>query len=64
MPSSGKAAASTALPQPPKTSQKVPKNSADSLFNMEIPKVGVVKLAVSESDDKNYILVIFFRQYC
>src|SRR5258708_14375502 len=30
MPSCGKAAASTALPQPPKTSQKVPKNSAAS----------------------------------
>jgi len=31
---------------------------------MEIPKVGVVKLAERESDNKNYILVIFFRQYC
>src|ERR1700730_18091892 len=30
MPSCGKAAASTALPQPPNTSQKVPKNSATS----------------------------------
>ena len=28
MPSPGNAAARTALPQPPKTSQKVPKNSA------------------------------------
>ena len=28
MPSSGKAAASTAEPQPPNTSQNVPKNSA------------------------------------
>ena len=28
MPTSGKAAASTALPQPPSTSQKVPMNSA------------------------------------
>ena len=31
MPSSGKAAARTALPQPPKTSQKVPKSSAKYL---------------------------------
>src|ERR1700731_4321311 len=30
MPSCGKAAASTALPQPPNTSKKVPKNSATS----------------------------------
>ena len=28
MPTSGKAAANTALPHPPRTSQKVPKNSA------------------------------------
>jgi hypothetical protein len=28
----GKAAASTALPQPPNTSQKVPKNSAKNFF--------------------------------
>src|SRR5690606_19639610 len=32
MPTSGKAAASTALPQPPSTSQKVPKNSAAYFF--------------------------------
>src|SRR6056297_2059345 len=32
MPSSGKPAARTALPQPPKTSQKVPKASAASLL--------------------------------
>jgi hypothetical protein len=31
---SGKAAASTALPQPPRTSQNVPMNSADSFANM------------------------------
>jgi hypothetical protein len=30
MPSEGNAAASTALPQPPKTSQNVPKTSAQS----------------------------------
>ena len=30
MPSCGNAAASTALPQPPKVSQKVPRNSAES----------------------------------
>src|SRR6185436_8248227 len=34
MPTSGKAAASTALPQPPRTSQNVPMNSADSFANM------------------------------
>ena len=32
MPSSGKAAANIALPQPPNTSQNVPKNSAQYLF--------------------------------
>ena len=31
MPTCGNAAASTALPQPPKTSQSVPRNSADNL---------------------------------
>src|SRR6478672_7865566 len=31
MPTSGKAAASTALPQPPSTSQNVPSSSAESL---------------------------------
>ncbi len=36
MPSSGYAAASTALPQPPKTSQNVPKNSAMTRFEMGI----------------------------
>ena len=36
MPSPGKAAASTALPQPPKTSQKVPMNSATALFVSDI----------------------------
>src|SRR5688572_21149207 len=34
MPTSGKAAASTALPQPPKTSQNVPSPSAAILFPM------------------------------
>ena len=34
MPSDGKAAASTALPQPPSTSQKVPRNSAAKRFEM------------------------------
>src|SRR6478735_3821005 len=34
IPTSGNAAASTALPQPPRTSQKVPRNSALSLDNM------------------------------
>src|SRR5258708_37954164 len=32
MPTFGKAAASTALPQPPRTSQNVPTNSAASFF--------------------------------
>src|ERR1700730_3355903 len=36
MPSCGKAAASTALPQPPNTSQKVPKNSAVSLRDINL----------------------------
>src|ERR1700684_1598254 len=36
MPSSGKPAASTALPQPPKTSQKVPKNSAASFRDIDL----------------------------
>jgi hypothetical protein len=34
MPTSGKAAARTALPQPPRTSQKVPRNSAASRFEI------------------------------
>src|SRR5690348_18347250 len=34
MPTSGNVAASTALPQPPRTSQNVPMNSADSFANM------------------------------
>jgi hypothetical protein len=34
MPSSGNAAASTAEPHPPKTSQNVPKNSADNFRTM------------------------------
>ena len=33
IPSAGNAAASTALPQPPKTSQNVPKNSANNRFD-------------------------------
>ena len=33
MPTSGKAAARTALPQPPRTSQNVPINSAESFEN-------------------------------
>ena len=37
MPTCGKAAASTALPQPPRTSQKVPKNSAASLRDTDEP---------------------------
>ena len=37
MPTWGKAAARTALPHPPKTSQNVPKNSAPSLFVMLPP---------------------------
>src|ERR1700761_3347921 len=32
IPNAGNAAASTALPQPPKTNQNVPKNSAAALF--------------------------------
>src|SRR5689334_1815581 len=34
MPSSGKPAASTALPQPPNTSQNVPRNSANNFLDM------------------------------
>src|SRR5688572_15848077 len=37
MPTSGKVAASTALPQPPRTSQNVPMNSAESFANMGAP---------------------------
>ena len=33
MPTSGNVAASTALPQPPSTSQNVPMNSANRRFN-------------------------------
>src|ERR1700761_4058048 len=40
IPRAGKAAASTALPQPPKTSQKVPKNSA-----MQRRESGIVGIA-------------------
>src|SRR5579862_9185576 len=44
MPSAGKAADSTAAPQPPKTSQKVPKNSATAgrtrSFPMALPLYG------------------------
>ena len=36
IPSEGKAAARTALPHPPKTSQKVPKNSANARFDSGI----------------------------
>src|SRR4029077_1376823 len=36
IPRPGKAAASTALPQPPKTSQEVPMNSANALFQSGI----------------------------
>ena len=36
MPTSGKAAASTALPQPPSTSQNVPMNSAKQRFDIGI----------------------------
>src|SRR5579863_8345179 len=39
IPSPGKAAASTALPHPPKTSQKVPMNSANALFDRFIQKI-------------------------
>ncbi len=44
MPSCGKAAASTALPQPPKTSQKVPIISANPrrTIGMSIPPDGPV----------------------
>src|ERR1035438_6443701 len=38
IPRPGKAAASTALPHPPKTSQKVPINSANALFDRGIQK--------------------------
>src|ERR1039458_4418042 len=38
IPRPGKAAASTALPHPPKTSQKVPINSANALFDRGIKK--------------------------
>lgn len=37
MPTCGNAAANTALPQPPSTSQNVPRNSADSFANMTPP---------------------------
>src|ERR1700743_1512443 len=43
IPSAGKAAASTALPQPPKTSQKVPKNSA--VQRRESGMVGIAHLS-------------------
>jgi hypothetical protein len=36
MPTSGKAAEMTALPQPPRTSQKVPKNSAAERVPIDI----------------------------
>ena len=36
MPTCGNAAESTALPQPPKTSQKVPKNSAETRLDRGI----------------------------
>jgi hypothetical protein len=36
IPRPGKAAAKTALPQPPKTSQNVPMNSAKDLFESDI----------------------------
>jgi hypothetical protein len=36
IPKPGKAAASTALPQPPKTSQKVPMNSAKHRFESDM----------------------------
>ena len=39
IPRPGKAAASTALPHPPKTSQKVPINSANALFDRGIQRI-------------------------
>ncbi|MNE51701.1 hypothetical protein D3C76_1048980 [compost metagenome] len=36
IPTSGKAAANTALPQPPNTSQNVPTNSVAERFNRDI----------------------------
>ena len=37
IPTAGKPAESTALPQPPRTSQKVPMNSAESFGNIAMP---------------------------
>src|SRR3954462_6345808 len=47
MPTFGKAAASTALPHPPSTSQNVPMNSADSFENTAplLPRIGVGPIA-------------------
>src|SRR3954470_14356227 len=42
MPTSGNLAASTALPQPPKTSQKVPNNSATARLAMGMVRPSVV----------------------
>jgi hypothetical protein len=44
IPSFGKPAASTALPHPPKTSQKVPKNSAPNFFESGIEKAPEFKV--------------------
>src|SRR5271169_4401075 len=51
MPSCGKAAASTALPQPPNTSQKVPKNSAASFRDINPSIRRVTDCLLNETRD-------------
>src|SRR5690349_8156117 len=54
MPTSGNAAASTALPQPPKTSQKVPSNSATARLttDMSIPPVFLNMVAMGNGIER------------
>src|SRR4051812_32104891 len=49
MPTSGNLAASTALPQPPKTSQKVPNNSATARLAMGMMVLSPLVLLLEES---------------
>jgi hypothetical protein len=46
IPTAGNVAASTALPHPPSTSQKVPRNSAKSFFEVDICIVLNVRILI------------------
>src|SRR6185437_14824613 len=62
MPRSGMAAASTALPQPPRTSQNVPMNSAASLRDISMVKSPVDEIAPSDAGRRIIHLQAIRRQ--